>query len=818
MNRMKPAVLFGILFALAIAAPAAETNESHWFHFDKADEIIPSTLLENHFAYDAGIAASKDGLWLAWLEFVPGKGDELWVGLRGKDGWKSKAKLSGQPGDYAKPTVTVDAQEKLWVTYETALTKGNWQVFVRSLQKGGAFSEERIVSSNRAANISHCVAVDPTNGLRVVWQGEYPGRFQISAAWVWNDEISPPSPAFSEIPGNCWSPRATVSPDGDLHIVWDAYDGGSYDVFERSFRVVWHTGSIGGRGYAVATNVTMSALRMGPHLKVASTANFEAHAQIASDKNGKLWMSWEEDGENWGGRYAARLPGRKDSTHMTDKVGPVHRFRRLHLGELDEKNAKLTEYEIPQPSFDLARHRTNAPPDLKDFGAFYENGQLVVDGQNRPWIVYRHFYVPWIGIELATHKQENMRIYARCLLPDGWSKLYSFKEGQGDGMQRISATALPDGVAVAWTTGRTDRRKTPDPHGVAFAEIRLSDAKAVAPAKTSVRTLDSKPAEVSSKARQRPSAELAGKHYELFYGDLHRHTDISLCFSPVDGTIDDAYRYAIDAAPLDFLGITDHTHDLQMGEPLAHIWWRSRKEVNRHALAGKFIPFFSYERSRGDTDHNVISLRDDMLRPHTFPLPDFWKELDTNTFTIPHQPFNPVLWKHRDDVHRPLLEIYQGMRNDIRETDMQEGLSGGHHFGIIASSDHLSTSASFACVWAEQPTRESIFRAMQARRTFGATAQIVLKVTAGEHWMGEEFTTKKMPPLQIEARGTGPIAKVDLLVDGQFKDSLTSTATEVKWTPKLDSSLSGKHVFFVRLEQSDGNHAWSSPLWVEINR
>jgi len=255
---------------------------------------------------------------------------------------------------------------------------------------------------------------------------------------------------------------------------------------------------------------------------------------------------------------------------------------------------------------------------------------------------------------------------------------------------------------------------------------------------------------------------------------------------------------------------------LQMGEPLAHIWWRSRKEVDRHALAGKFIPFYSYERSRGDTDHNVISLRDDMLRPHTYPLPQFWKELDTNTITIPHQPFNAVLWKNKDDTHRTLLEIYQGMRNNICEADMQQGLSGGHHFGIISSSDHMSTGASFACVWAERPTRESLFRAMQARRTFGATAHIVLKVTAGEHWMGEEFATQKMPPLQVEARVTAKISKVDLLVDGEVRDSLTSTASDVKWTPKLDLSLTGKHIFFVRLEQSDGNHAWSSPLWIEV--
>ena len=58
--------------------------------------------------------------------------------------------------------------------------------------------------------------------------------------------------------------------------------------------------------------------------------------------------------------------------------------------------------------------------------------------------------------------------------------------------------------------------------------------------------------------------------------------------------------------------------------------------------------------------------------------------------------------------------------------------------------------------------------------------------------------------------------KLDLLVDGEVRDSLTGTAAQVKWTPKLDPTLIGKHIFFVRLEQSDGNHAWSSPLWVEI--
>jgi hypothetical protein len=790
------------------ASPVVSYNQP-WFLFDKADEVLAATLLENPLFYDAGITACKEGLWLSWLEFQPGKGDQLWLGLRGKNGWIQKKQLTQTPGDYANPTPTVDAQGQLWLTYETANAQGNWQVYARRRTTKGEFEAPVVVSRGFGPSISHRVAPDPKAGICLAWQ-DGPGEvFTTCARRVTAIGMTIPV-YFGSTPLNSWAPSVAVTPDGAMHLAWDAYDGANYNVWAQSIQP-------GPADPSLARSLD-SFVRQEPGapLPIAASPNFEAHPQIASGADGKLWVLWEEDGENWGRRYTARKPGDKNSTRMSDKIGPLHRFRRLHLGELNEKEASLKEYEIPQPSFELARHRTNAPPDLKDFGAFYENGQLVVDGQNRPWIVYRHFYVPWIGIVLAHHKQENMRIYARCLLPDGWSKLYSFKEGQGDGGQRISVSPEPDGIALAWTVGRTDRRKTKDPHGVAFAEIKLPEAKAPLAAISHTRKVEPLAAQTPVTHRQRPSTELAGKHYELWYGDLHRHTDISLCFSPVDGTIDDAYRYALDAAPLDFLGITDHTHDLAMGEQLAHIWWRSRKEVNRHLLGSTFIPFFSYERSRGDTDHNIISLRDDMLRPHTYPLQQFWKELDTNTFTIPHQPFNPVLWKNKDDVHRPLLEIYQGMRNNIREPDMQEGLQGGHHFGIIASSDHMSTGASFACVWSDKPTREGIFRSMQARRTFGATAKIVLKVTAGEHWMGEIFSAKTMPPIQIEAQGTSDIASIDLLMDGQLAKSFPCQGAQAKFAYQPDSSLKGNHIFFVRLQQTDGNHAWSSPLWAEI--
>ena len=282
-----------------------------------------------------------------------------------------------------------------------------------------------------------------------------------------------------------------------------------------------------------------------------------------------------------------------------------------------------------------------------------------------------------------------------------------------------------------------------------------------------------------------------GKTYYLFYGDLHRHTDLSLCRVPIDGTIDDAYRYAIDVAQLDFLGITDHSRDIAQGDPLSQLWWRSRKEVYRHQLvAGKdmaFVPFYAYERSHGNTaDHNVISLRGDMLRPHTYPVPVFWKELDVDTMTIPHQPIRRDTWAYQNDELRPLVEIYQGCRDTSIEQDVHEGLARGYHLGFIASSDHMSTRSSYACVWAEQPTRVAIFRAPQARRTFAATDKIWLAVLADDQWMGEIYQADHAPRLTLCARGTARFAALTWSSTARYARRTRRTAWRLTLTRHLN--------------------------------
>jgi hypothetical protein len=148
--------------------------------------------------------------------------------------------------------------------------------------------------------------------------------------------------------------------------------------------------------------------------------------------------------------------------------------------------------------------------------------------------------------------------------------------------------------------------------------------------------------------------------------------------------------------------------------------------------------------------------------------------------------------------------------------DAHEGLRRGHWIGFIASSDHLATSCSYACVWSEKRDRESIFRAMQMRRTYGATDRIRLAVTAGDTFMGGRIRAAAMPEVQVEATGTDKISVVEFVLDGEV--ALTSEFDTVEVSTAFDAGPleTGLHYIYVHLVQADDNQAWSSPVFVEI--
>ena len=757
------------------------------FFYDEADQNVEAAMLDKPAFYDGDVASHEGKLWYAFLEFVPDKGDVIRVGTRDESGELVTHIVGQQHREYACPTLTADGRGRLWLSYEVRI-EDQWDLFLVRLDDGKAVTRPRRVSDGGGADIHHKTAATG-DGLWMVWQTDRRGQFDIVARQLVDDELQG-THIVGDSPLGDWHPSIAADSLGNVHVVWDAYENETFNVCLRSHR----------DGH------------WSEKVDVAKSAAFEGRADVVSDREGRTWIAWEEGGENWGKPYRGI-----DTTQIRDHSGPLHRFRLIRIAVLDSASQlhRLAD-PLPMPSVELARQRKSRPTHLDHVGAFYERSRLAVDGAGRVWLAYRHFYTPWLGVTHRSHVEQGWGVYARCYTDEGWSPSCHMSIGQGDGLQRLELAAHENGIAAVWTAGRTHRNPNKRPRGLAAAAITARGDVAEMLPLTKIKHVGSR--QVPPRDIAPESVTVGEKTYHVFYGDLHRHTDLSLCRVPIDGTIDDAYRYAIEVAKMDFLGITDHTRDIARGNALSQLWWRCRKEVYRHQLreenAMRFVPFYAYERSHGNTaDHNVISLRGDMLRPYTYPVPQFWRELDTDTMTIPHQPIRRDTWKYQNELLRPLVEIYQGCRDNSIEEHVHRGLAKGYHLGFIASSDHSSTSASFACVWAEQPTREAIFRALQARRTFAATDKIWLAVQASDHWMGEIIRAKSAPPLSLRARGTAPIRTVHLVVDGKLQQTWSPNRLAVELVAEPD--LHGKHFVYFHLVQSDGNQAWSSPIWLD---
>jgi len=134
--------------------------------------------------------------------------------------------------------------------------------------------------------------------------------------------------------------------------------------------------------------------------------------------------------------------------------------------------------------------------------------------------------------------------------------------------------------------------------------------------------------------------------------------------------------------------------------------------------------------------------------------------------------------------------------------------------GVQASSDYWSTHISYACLLAEQLTREGLFDAIKKRRAYGATDNIILEFRSGDHLMGEAFTSSGAPRFTVRAVGTGAIRQIDVIKNRKFIYTKRPGGKESSFELADREFGPGESWYYVRILQEDGQLAWSSPIWV----
>jgi hypothetical protein len=307
------------------------------------------------------------------------------------------------------------------------------------------------------------------------------------------------------------------------------------------------------------------------------------------------------------------------------------------------------------------------------------------------------------------------------------------------------------------------------------------------------------------------------KKYDAYFGDLHNHCGISYGH----GSLEDALRNAREQ--LDFCSVTGHAHWPDMPEPNERIQyiidfhkvgfaklkagWKSMLEtLRKHNKDGQFLVFPGFEiHSNADGDRTImykdlggeiiyadgiadLHRRLDILNgegvesmafPHHIGYRTGTRGINWETFQSGKEPIVEIISMHgcseESENTRPFLHSMGGC--DWKST-AQYGLQQGHVFGFTGNTDHHSGHPGSyghgaTGVWAEGLDRQSIWKALQERRTYAITGdRIQLQFSVNGHPMGAVIANESHRKLEIMVHAAGAIDSVDVIKNNQLHERI----------------------------------------------
>ena len=761
-------------------------------------------------------SASDGSLWIAYVQWNGDNADRVVVRRRGADGnWSGPIVPDDGNWDHYLPEIvaTPDGAIAIW----SGRSDGDFDLYGAQIASDGTVGRIEQIGSGDHGDFHPRAAADPEGNVTVAWQSfrglqaDIYARRRTAAGWGPEVRVSP-----SE--ANDWEPSVAVDRAGNAWISWDSYHAGNYDIFVAPF-----DGSAAGDAVAITS---------GP--------GAEFHSSVAVDSADRLWVAYDTAAENWG----------KDFSTSSAAPGSEGLHARRGLGVRVYANGRIHEPEARIDDILTGR-----------MSRFAELPSVAIDGGGSVWIAFRHWTI--------RKPHEMFHVYATRLGEQGWTTPVLMESSSGRNTQRTAVDTSVDGsiqLAFASDLRSPENLPTDQMHALHY-NVYAASLESAESAPPALREVSVAAPEQGFEHRIREEMTADGTTYSLLLGDCHRHTDVR-GHSDVDGSIEDTYRYALDAARMDFVGPSDHNEVLGGRWPDSlrdYHWWYAQKLADVYTHAPKFWGLYSYEHSmaRPAGHRNVLYLkRGGPLRPVDRELgleapdnspPVMWQWMRDNvlsqpgqkTVVVPHTfAAGPLAdWNWEPAPFDCLLEIYQGARGSYEMWNAPEGekrggtqvedpghfaqdaLDLGHRYGFVSFSDHGSTHNSWAAIWVEEPTREALFEAMLARRTFAASDEIYVRATADGHMVGEAFSANvsSPPEIEVEVEAQDEILRIDVVKNGSFVYTQRPGGRSARITFRDAEPEPGESYYYVRVfqrdpEKPDGDPeiAWASPFFVNF--
>lgn len=795
--------------------------------------------------------------WVVYVEYN-GKADVLRIARKTAEGLEPLGRLAG-PGIIHQPALACDGKGTLWAVW-SQVDKGNvMNLYARGIVDGKIGSDVIQLAGSPRGDVFADAGTDRHGRLWVTWQSFRNGAGDIYTRYYdptenrWADEIRVTSHEAGD-----WEPRLAFGKDDETVIIFDSSRDDNFDIF-------------------LATVQPSGKTKLK---QLTNSPRYEGRASIAATPDGKgYWVTWEVGRERWG----------KDSRAGGGGAKGLNQEKDLYVAYLDAATKKLTPapsvksllspllipktQAVAKKASAKQQARRSAQKKTRTLQAV-NLSQLVVDNQGNPWVTCRYCNGILWRIALAKYDIKSKN----------WSQPVSL-ENSSFGQDR-RCNSVRGGENDLWFVWPSDKRTTKKAQvsGVYLARVKatVKPPAAAEPKHAAAKPKAERVPLFGGQTPDRPRSDrhlwrINGKKYGLYWGDFHRHTDVSNCRTPHDGCIVEQFRYAYDVAKLDFLGTSDHTDVGKMYDP--YEWWCNQKLADVFQSPDFFNSFYVYEREqRWPWGHrNVIfskrggplvyikrALYKDSPWQSKLPVTDgeaeispqeLWQILRKNGMAVSiishtgatSMGTNWDLYEQIDNAVENLVEIYQGCRvsyegigtpqptvglprrakpasgkepgagrdfGKYNKGVYQNALQNGYKLGVFASSDHISTHTTFGGVYTEAFSREGILEAMNTRRTIAATDKIFLEFSCNGRLLGSIFETDKKLTLKVAVSGTAKLKRITIVrneADYKLFEPKGKKFTKTFTDPE---PIEGENRYYIRVEQTDGNMAWSSPVWV----
>ncbi|MCA9063675.1 MAG: hypothetical protein KDA96_11470, partial [Planctomycetaceae bacterium] len=641
----------------------------------------------------------------------PTGGEQLFLRILKDNQWSDPIAVTDGQQELYRPAISVDGSGRVWVLYsahvdpDENLDDGNWELFARSFAADGTDPSTPVnVSHTVGADFMPAATTDSRGQVWVAWVGSRGSSFHVFTAHQDGSGFSAPQ-RVSEFSGNEWEPAIAADRSGHVTVAWDTFEKGDYDVY-------------------VATTDGDS---LSDPQAVAASLAFEVRPSAAYDSEGRLWIAYEYSGDQWG----------KDFGALKKKGIPLYQTGRSVRVRVRDSQGR---WAVPPDVMDAMP--TDRPQQRRGRGNRQQAGpgnrqpvrtpvqsiaptypRLTCDHSGHVWLAFRG--------KPGTNWRVNVGSvwceYLTCLGADGWTDavwvphtnnildnrpaiaaignsevaLVFSGDGRGEvdpldetdvhlpGASDDADVAPADVPPTQPRRGRRGQQTDPNNqvlytiiNAAAFAPgdgpVELTPVEAEVPAAPAADVVE----ERSDVQRMRDyRVQLGDESLQIWRGEFHRHTELSPDGGG-DGGLLDMWRYAIDAAAMDWIG--DGDHDYGVGREYS--WWTTQKAVTLFTLPEHFTPVYSYERSvRYPEGHrNCMFDRRGIRSLPRLPIssPDeFASAPDTQMLYKYLHYFGGLCashtsatdmgtdWRDNDPEVEPLVEIYQGDRNNYERPD-----------------------------------------------------------------------------------------------------------------------------------------------------